>query len=246
MNKRHQIILELINNKKKISVNELSELTKVSLVTIRNDLSILEQQNYVKRTHGFAEILDRDFMSERMDVNFSLKQKLAKYSLSLINEGDSVFIEGGSTNSLLARELLNFKGEIVVITVCTYIATLLRDAPFDVILFGGLLQAKSESVIGPLTRTCINQTHFNKTFLGIDGYSPDFGFTGRDMMRAEVINAVLNKGAENFVISDSSKFGLVYPYTIDSDKIKQVITDSDINSNMEKSLKNKGIIVHKI
>lgn len=65
-------------------------------------------------------------------------------------------------------------------------------------------------------------------------------------MRAEVINAVLNKGAENFVISDSSKFGLVYPYTIDSDKIKQVITDSDINSNMEKSLKNKGIIVHKI
>ena len=48
MNKRHQIILELINNRKKISVNELSELTKVSLVTIRNDLSILEQQNYVK------------------------------------------------------------------------------------------------------------------------------------------------------------------------------------------------------
>jgi len=51
MNKRHQIILELINNKKKISVNELAELTNVSLVTIRNDLSILEQQNYVKRSH---------------------------------------------------------------------------------------------------------------------------------------------------------------------------------------------------
>ena len=60
MNKRHQIILELINSKKKISVNELAVLTNVSLVTIRNDLSILEQQNYVKRTHGFAEILDRD------------------------------------------------------------------------------------------------------------------------------------------------------------------------------------------
>jgi len=169
MNKRHQIILELINNKKKISVNELSELTKVSLVTIRNDLSILEQQNYVKRTHGFAEILDRDS-----------------------------------------------------------------------------IQSKSESVIGPLTRSCINQTHFNKSFLGIDGYSPDIGFTGRDMMRAEVINTVLNKGAENFVISDSSKFGLVYPYSIDSNNFKQIITDNNISADMEKSLKNKGIIVHKV
>ena len=66
------------------------------------------------------------------------------------------------------------------------------------------------------------------------------------MIRAEVINAVLNKGAENFVISDSSKFGLVYPYTIDSDNFKQIITDKNISADMEKSLKDRGIIVHKV
>lgn len=66
------------------------------------------------------------------------------------------------------------------------------------------------------------------------------------MMRAEVINTVLNKGAENFVISDSSKFGLVYPYSIDSNNFKQIITDNNISADMEKSLKNKGIIVHKV
>lgn len=246
MQKRHQKILELINNQQKISVNELSKLTGVSVVTIRNDLSYLEQQNYLKRTHGFAEILDHDVMSDRIKLNFSLKQRLAKYALNFIEDGDSIFIEGGSTNALLARELLNFKGEIIVITVCTYIAELLKDAKFDVILLGGLLQAKSASVIGPLTRMCINHTHFNKAFFGIDGYHPDVGFTGRDMMRAEVINCVLDKGAQNYVITDSSKFGSVFAYTIAVDKIKHVITDNLLDAKFVTDLKKSSINVYKL
>lgn len=246
MHKRHQKILELINNRQKISVNELSKLTNVSVVTIRNDLSYLEEQNFIKRTHGFAEILDRDVMSERIQLNFSLKQRLAKYALNFIEDGDSIFIEGGSTNALLARELLNFEGEIVVITVCTYIAQLLKEAKFDVILLGGLLQAKSDSVIGPLTRMCITQTHFNKAFLGIDGYHPEMGFTGRDMMRAEVINCVLDKGAQNYVITDSSKFGSVFAYTIAIDKIKHIITDNDLDINFENDIMKKSINVYKL
>lgn len=246
MHKRHQKILELINNRRKISVNELSQLTDVSVVTIRNDLSYLEEKNYVKRTHGFAEILDRDMMSDRIQLNFTLKQRLAKYALTFINHGDSIFIEGGSTNSLLARELLSFEGEIIVITVCTHIAQLLKDATFDVILLGGLLQSKSESVVGPLTKMCINNTHFNKVFLGIDGYHPNVGFTGRDMMRAEVINCVLDKGAENYVIADSSKFGSVFPYTISANKIKHIITDREIDPKFETILSNESVSVYKL
>ncbi|WP_392567098.1 DeoR family transcriptional regulator [Utexia brackfieldae] len=246
MHKRHQKILELINHRQKVSVNELSQLTDVSVVTIRHDLSYLQAQNYVKRTHGFAEILDRDVMSDRIQLNFSLKQQLAKYALKFIDDGDSIFIEGGSTNALLARELLNFDGEIIVITVCTYIAELLKEAKFDVILFGGLLQAKSESVVGPLTRMCVNHTHFNKAFLGVDGYHPDVGFTGRDMMRAEVINSVLDKGVQNYVITDSSKFGSIFPYTISANKIKHIITDNNLDQKFEAALKNESVNIYKL
>lgn len=246
MDKRHQKILELINLRQKISVAELSKLTDVSVVTIRNDLSYLEEQNYIKRTHGFAEILDRDIMSDRIQLNFSLKQRLAKYALEFIEDGDSIFIEGGSTNALLARELLNFNGEIIVITVCTYIAELLKNAKFDVILLGGLLQAKSESVVGPLTRICIKHTHFNKAFLGIDGYHPDIGFTGRDMMRAEVINCVLDKGAQNYIITDSSKFGAVFAYTISTNKIKSIITDGNLDPTYETTLKKESVNIYKL
>lgn len=246
MHKRHQKILEIINNRKKVSVNALSELTQVSVVTIRNDLTILEEQAYIKRTHGFAELLDRDVMSDRIQLHFSLKQKLAKYALQFIHDGDAVFIEGGSTNALLARELVSFKGELVVITVCTYIASLLKEAKFDVILLGGLLQYKSESMVGPLTRMCVSQTHFNKAFLGIDGYHQDVGFTGRDMMRAEVINCVLEKCTQNYVITDLSKFGTIHPYPLQSHRIQHIITDKNLDLNIEKELIQQGIHVYKL
>lgn len=96
MNKRHQLILEIISKQKKITVNELSDITGVSVVTIRHDLTVLENEHFIKRGHGYAKILDRDNMEERMNIHFSIKQKLAKYTASFIDSGDSVFIEGAA------------------------------------------------------------------------------------------------------------------------------------------------------
>lgn len=62
------------------------------------------------------------------------------------------------------------------------------------VLLGGLFQHQSESVVGPLTRLCIEQVHFSKAFIGVDGFHPEMGFTYRDMMRADVVNSVLAKG----------------------------------------------------
>jgi DeoR/GlpR family transcriptional regulator of sugar metabolism len=69
-------------------------------------------------------------------------------------------------------------------------------------------------MVGPLTRQYIQQVHFSKAFIGIDGWQPETGFTGRDMMRADVVNAVLEKGSEAIVLSDSSKFSAVHPYPL--------------------------------
>ncbi len=63
------------------------------------------------------------------------------------------------------------------------------------ILLGGIYQKRSESMVGPLTRQCIQQVHFSKAFIGVDGWQSETGFTGRDMMRADVVNAVLEKNS---------------------------------------------------
>lgn len=228
MNKRQTQLLQLISEKQKISVAELSQHLNVSVVTIRHDLNLLEKANYLKREHGFAVAIDDDDVESRMMVNFTVKQSLARYAASLVNDGDTVFIEGGSTNALLAR-LLAQRSDLTLITISTHIAHLLKDSVCEVILLGGILQKKTETMVGPLTRAALQLVHFNKSFIGIDGYRPETGFTGRDMMRADILSTVIQKSPHTIILSDSSKFGLLYPHSLHpTDNIHDIITDANL------------------
>jgi len=240
MNSRQQTILQLVNDRRRISVSELARATDVSEVTIRQDLNLLEKRSYLKRVHGSAVALESDDVDARMMSNFILKQKLARYAASLVNDGETIFIESGSTNALLARYLAERK-HITLITVSHYISHLLKETDCEVIVLGGMYQKKSETVVGPLTRMCIQQVHFSKAFIGVDGYHAETGFTGRDMMRADVVNAVLAKGVENIVLSDSSKFGQIQPNPLDPmSQIGRVITDSRLDLDYQHLLKRQG------
>ena len=224
-----------------MSVTELAARLKVSEVTIRQDLSQLSEQGFLKRRHGFAEALDQDDPDVRMQANFATKVGLARHAAALVADGETVFIEGGSANALLARELAN-RSQVTVITVSHYIAHLLRDGDCTVVLLGGQLQKGSESLVGPLTRRSLDWVYFSKAFIGIDGYTPQSGFTSRDMMRADIVHAVLAKGADNIVLSDASKFGQLAPNPLDPDgMIVRVITDAGIDSGLARALRERGL-----
>ena len=244
MNARQQSILQMVIDKGRMSVADLSRMTGVSEVTIRQDLNLLEKQSYLRRTHGFAVPLDSEDVETRMMNNFALKRELAAFAAGLVSPGETVFIENGSSNALLARALSEQPG-ITIITVSSYIAHLLKETPGEVILLGGIYQKKSESMVGPLTRQYIQQVHFNKAFIGIDGWREETGFTGRDMMRADVVSAVLDKGCESIVLSDSSKFGAVHPYPLGpSHKFNRVITDDGLSDEQKLRLENSGLTVN--
>ncbi|AUH01459.1 DeoR/GlpR transcriptional regulator [Prodigiosinella confusarubida] len=241
MNSRQQHIIQLVNERGNVSVSELAQITGVSEVTIRQDLTILERERYLKRVHGAAVAIDSDDVSARMCTRYRLKQSLADYAASIINDGESVFIEGGSTNALLARCLAESR-RVTIVTVSYYIAHLLKDTDCSVIILGGLYQKSSESVVGPLTRSCIHQVHFHKAFIGIDGYHDDTGFTSRNMMRSDVVSAVLAKGVENIALTDSSKFGLIHPYPLSLEHhFSRVITDSGLSPDYQRHLKEQNI-----
>lgn len=244
MNARQLMIIQLVNERGSISVGELAKITEVSEVTVRQDLNMLEKASYLKRIHGAAVSTESDDVQARMHARFPLKQDLAEYAASFVKEGESVFIEGGSTNALLARFLSNNK-DITIVTVSHYIASLLKESQCEIIVLGGLYQKSSESVVGPLTRSCIQQVHFQKAFIGIDGWHPDTGFTGKNMLRCDIVNAVMDKGVETFALTDSSKFGHIHPYPIShSHHFSHVITDSGLSAEYQAILEQRDTRVH--
>ncbi|MEZ3498326.1 DNA-binding transcriptional regulator YciT [Pantoea sp. KPR_PJ] len=243
MNARHQQIIELVNRRGSVPVSELAQLTGVSEVTVRQDLNLLERDHFLRRVHGSAVALDSDNVGMRMHTHYERKQALATRAASLIESGDAVFIEGGSTNALLAR-LISERTDITVITVSHFIAHLLKDAACDVIVPGGLLQKSSQSMVGPLTRYCVQQIHFHKAFVGVDGWHSETGFTGRNMLRCDVVDAVLAKGMPTWALTDSSKFGQIHPYPLSSGyPVRQVITDSGLSAVARGQLEEQGVVV---
>ena len=244
MNERHQAIINLLLEKKEVSVNILSEQLGVSGVTIRQDLNALEEQGFIKRVHGGAILNNTDDISTRLVFNYDKKLRIAREAAALVNEGETVLIEAGSTNALLAREIAKKKG-VTIITVNVFIARELRenyDTP--VILLGGLYQHQSESLVGKLTKLCIDHVNFHKAFIGVDGFTKEAGFTGKDMMRAEINTYIAEKSPQVFVVTDTSKFGkMELTKYFSPPEVDYVITDDGIPPEDKAFLEEAGVKV---
>jgi len=243
MNARQNQIVQLVNDRKRVQVTELVELIGVSGVTIRQDLNFLEQEGYLKRVHGAATTVQSDDIDSRLEVHFNIKQSLANKAADLVAHNETVLIEGGSANALLARTLAE-RGDVTIITPSAYIAHLIRNTSANIILLGGVYQHQGESLVGPLTKLCIENIHFSTAFLGVDGFHQDTGFTSRDMMRAEIASTILAKQRRNIILTDSSKFGQIYPSTIgNTEQISILLTDKNAQQSDLKFLRNKGVDV---
>ena len=123
---REEEIITIVSEKKKIEVNELADLLKVSRVTIRKDLDKLESRGILHRQHGFAVLNNQDDINYRLAINYDLKRKIAKKAAELVKDGEMVMIESGSTCALLAEELAYNKNDVTIITNSCFIASYVR------------------------------------------------------------------------------------------------------------------------
>lgn len=242
LNERQTTILSLLSRDELTSVNDLARKLNVSSVTIRQDLNFLESEGLLKRIHGGAVLEDADDLTNRLGFNYEKKLRIAKRAASLVNEGETILIESGSANVLLARELIK-KKNVTLITTNVFIARQFKKSESaNIILLGGMYQPGSESLVGKITKVCLDQINFDKAFLGIDGYTAKAGFTLRDLFRAEISSYIIKKSCDAIIISDSSKFGKTeltnICYTSD---IKHIATDSDLDQVYIDEFKKSGI-----
>jgi len=245
MNKRKQEILEILTTQQKIEVTALSERLGVSQVTIRKDLDALEQTGIVKREHGFAILSATNDILGRLAYHYETKKQIALQAAQLVEDGDTLMIESGSCCALLAETLAETKKDLTLITNSAFIADYIRKKTnFQIILLGGIYQHDAQVMVGPMVRQCAENFWVKNLFIGVDGYSPQIGFTNRDQLRAQAVRDMAHQAEHIIVLTEREKFekhGIV-PLNITS-QVSTVITDGTLPDSIRTSFSDSDIAV---
>lgn len=208
---RHEMILNLLKEKKVIKIIELVEATNSSESTIRRDLTELEQAKKLKRIHGGAALLqgklEEPTVVEKAAKNNQEKMRIAHYAASLVQNGDSIFLDAGTTTRGMIKELKG-KDIVVVTNGFDHIRDLL-EAGIRTYVTGGYVKAGTYAFIGQGAIQSIESYRFDKAFIGTNGVHPLFGLTTPDPEEAYVKKTAIGNAHETFVLADHSKFGEV-------------------------------------
>lgn len=206
-------VRDMLRTQRVVRLDDLCGALGVSQATARRDLQELERLGEARRVHGGAVALgagrlQEPFFDDKAGAATEEKARIARHAASLVETGDTVFLDGGSTVVALAR-LLHDREDITVATNSLRAAMALSDGGPQVILVGGELRRRSQSMVGPLTQALLEQLHFDKAFMGTLGVSLAEGVTTTDPNEAFTKRAVMAQSAEKYLLADSSKLDKV-------------------------------------
>ena len=241
---RRSKILEYVIDHERVDVNELSERFGVSQVTVRKDLDHLERNGLVTRQHGYAVAIAPDNLRSRLAFHHDIKRRIAEDAAGLVQNGSTVMIESGSCCALLAHELAQTKRGVTIITNSAFIADFVRGGQAAVVLLGGDYQPESQVTVGPLVEQCLAGFHVELLFVGVDGYTPEAGFTGSNHLRAAVVKQMAIRADNVVVLTESLKFprqGAVP--LLPASGVTRVFTDAGLPETMHEHLTGAGVAV---
>ena len=243
---RRRAILEIMNRDGRVLVTELSQQFQTSQVTIRKDLELLHEQRHLHRTHGGAlpsrdGALEDPTLREKEQLHRKDKVHIANAAARLVNEGQVVILDSGTTTTAVARALRNFHN-LTIVTNAVNIAAELVGTRVDVILTGGTLRKNSFSLVGPIAEETLRHLSADTLFLGVDGFDVHYGLTTPNLLESKVNRVMVEVVKRVIVVCDSSKFGRrslsrIGPTSV----VHQVITDHGIPKSDSRVLHKAGV-----
>jgi len=242
---RRTQILQIVRSTGRVRVNELATHFDTSAVTIRNDLNALHQRGLVYRSHGGAvlpdTILRESPVHERLKAHAEEKRRIGAMAATLINDGETIILDSGTTTLEIARQIKKKQG-VQVITNGVNIAAELLDAR-DVQLFivGGTVRGESASISGRFTEEMFEQFSADKMFLSGAGCDLDFGVSGANLEETMVNQAMLRISREIILVADASKFSKRSMARITHfSEIDTVISDASLDAATQERLRSLG------
>jgi DeoR/GlpR family transcriptional regulator of sugar metabolism len=246
MEERHKRILDLLGAEGEIKVEHLADRLKVSQVTMRKDLDILETKGLVERIHGSAIFSQRNRFNvaflEELQTQATAKKLIAQAAVDYIKEGDSIILDAGTTTFWLAQALAGKFKSLLVITNSLPAALELSKTGYKILLVGGEVLSHSLALTGPVTVNNLENYHVNRAFLGTSGISLSHGYSTADSNDADVKEQMIRSAEETYILTDSSKFERNYLVSFaDFSDIQLTITDSGIPSKVLTEFQKRGI-----
>ncbi len=213
---RYQIILEHLGAEGTATVSQLCALLNASEATVRRDLNALAAEGKLKKVFGGATSIRQmglfeEHVSRRESVMFEEKNAIATYAASLVQDGDFIYIDSGTTTACMIPHLKNTKATYVTNGV-VHAYRLLR-AGLNVYLIGGKLRPATEAVVGSEAVRSLQKYNFTKAFMGTNGISLDEGFTTPDSEEANIKQCAIEQSFVSFILADHTKFNRAFPVT---------------------------------
>ena len=210
---RRREILRVLEEKGRVTVDEVVRQFRVSAVTARGDLDALSERGVLVRSHGggirpLAAAPERS-LKAREAIHGEEKLRIAQLALQLIRPSQTVILCTGSTSTALANQIrLNCPNNLTVITYALNVASTLADLPnLSLVMVGGILRHVSSAFVGPHAEQMMESLHADHCFLSTVGLDLDVGLTTLDIMEAQLNRRMIAAATQVTVIADSSKFG---------------------------------------
>jgi len=241
-------IVNVVNRDGKARVEDLAAQFDVSSVTIRSDLSFLEKNGYVVRSHGAAipntGVIAELTVHEKRRQNAGIKSLIGQAAAKLIESGDTVILDSGTTTREIATSLKSLE-DVVVMTNGLDVAMELASAPgIEVLMSGGVLRKNALSFSGSQAEHSLKNYRFDKVFLGVDGFDLRAGITTHNEQEASLNRLMCEISEQIIAVADSSKFGKRSCHMIrEFGNIDILVTDSDIPEDYVQGLREMKVDV---
>lgn len=254
LEERRSYILDSLQRMGRVSVKDLSEHLGVSAVTIRQDLQALEEEGLLKRTYGGAvSVLAVSIPPPQSEQSFEVrrlkfsaeKDAIGRAAAALVKDGYGIAMDGSSTAVAIVPYLKHYEN-LVIVTNSLMIAQQFVDTPhIRVQMPAGRLRRDSISLVGqPETLPSVN---FNIGFFGAHGLNLDTGITEMSEEEAIIKKALITHCLATVIVVDSSKWGLIAPYTYASAyQLERIITTTNAPYEMVKKFRSGGVVVEMV
>ena len=245
---REQTILNLLKERKRITVPELVEIFQISGTTIRRQLKDMDKKGKLIRTHGGAISMEEALYEESLETKFvyqtSEKKAIAKEARKHIHDSDVIALGGGTTILELAKLLHDAKDLIVITNSIPIAAILYSNKNIEVQVCGGTIREKTGVIVGPSSIKFVKELYVAKTFVGADSISIEYGLTTPNTFEAEIEKQLIQRGDIVYVLADSTKMDkITLAKQSPLDDIDYMITDSGTNVDFIEKLKASGVKV---